>query len=1186
MKCGRRKRALSSVALFVFAAGVFASDTLFAQTSDSSKATKAPVRIMVAGRLLGYFRVPDRQTDQMTRCPTDWKDAPDARAFRETLDTGRGGAETSIVIGMGENFSPEFFSRLMGNSSPKPGESTWLGKDRFSWDSKTQAWVRNWDDLSHKAQKDISAGKGYIPADNVACFFSGAGFDVLVPGKHDFYFGAERVRMIARLLATPELGYPDPADRKGPVQMLAANLVIRTSFRDQGTPLPDAAKKHLPFVPINARLQPKNLKDNDTLLPYARKFQFVAKEEIEGLQAFLRSNNTGEPDKLTTDDYKLCVTQKPDSRTGSIIVEASLPRGKVLNAGSNYGVCFTGPGVTSNGLPYCVRFATDAPFFQFPNAIRIERTDKPEQPYSDPRPFVVKEAGDRSVAVFGVVDPKLREHVGELNAMWANADRRNLRTEIALVDPVRALRQLLEDFDYRYAEQHCGALNDANAYDECVGREGTFTGVKVLMAQMRSSEARELGAKMEGVFHVLISQPEIERATPNQTVSLDPPAATDKRPTFLLVPRPAYDPARDRTSVQVRMVDRFPDPDGGVKYTVAGTPKPTSAVLNNLCEQGWFQEKVADAWNALAARAVPPDTFPWPIARADCEITYHHVALYAIRQHANADVALLQKRDFFFSAPDDQRSAALADTINRILWKGDFLLKLMVTGSTLKSVFERGAAFDTQDQESLSLQVEKGRGLVWLGMYFDRERKEYLINGAPLDEGRLYTVATSDYIALGDTGYPELAVPVVGRSPLPQDFKILYLISDVLTNAMNAKMNPKTPPNIILAEGYLDDSLDNPPNGTNGQTRAYRVRQWWRPDSNASTFTKMPAPERLVQDQRGGFVSLQKALVSFSDVHNNVSEHDRGDAFFGVSLDQVNAKSSTAASAAVQARSGVIGRDIEWFLSGDLAYSKTSTARSLLPRLENYLDDRLILEPGAFRRVHGKPYPHFGPQMSVRTETQFRRPLQNFDLGTADKATIGLRHERSISILPRLGFRFENRKSSFNVGYEAAIVPRTVRYDFSGDAGPFTCQVEATNAKAVANCVKEHSGLAASASALSITQTHVFRNAMFADARIVVPGSRVSFVSQLAGELIGSGLGDNSTMTHWRYEWSAALTFKILQNLSAQPEVDYFRFRNQLGDIEFQQRKILFGLNYTFDWFSGNFGRALQRPKPAAQASK
>src|SRR5208282_915671 len=81
----------------------------------------------------------------------------------------------------------------------------------------------------------LSNGDGTIPTDNVACFLRRAGYAAIVPGKYDFYYGPERLRELARFLASPE-----EAGGYRPVEMLGANLVIDTEWKSDHKPVGDS----------------------------------------------------------------------------------------------------------------------------------------------------------------------------------------------------------------------------------------------------------------------------------------------------------------------------------------------------------------------------------------------------------------------------------------------------------------------------------------------------------------------------------------------------------------------------------------------------------------------------------------------------------------------------------------------------------------------------------------------------------------------------------------------------------------------------------------------------------------------------------------------------------------------------------------------------------------------------------
>jgi len=59
--------------------------------------------------------------------------------------------------------------------------------------------------------------------DNVGCFLIRAGFDAMVPGKHDFYYGPDGCRIWRAYLHLA----------KG-TSILASNLVVVTQYRQAG----------------------------------------------------------------------------------------------------------------------------------------------------------------------------------------------------------------------------------------------------------------------------------------------------------------------------------------------------------------------------------------------------------------------------------------------------------------------------------------------------------------------------------------------------------------------------------------------------------------------------------------------------------------------------------------------------------------------------------------------------------------------------------------------------------------------------------------------------------------------------------------------------------------------------------------------------------------------------------------
>lgn len=114
-----------------------------------------------------------------------------------------------------------------------------------------------------------------------------------------------------------------------------------------------------------------------------------------------------------------------------------------------------------------------------------------------------------------------------------------------------------------------------------------------------------------------------------------------------------------------------------------------------------------------------------------------------MQRFCGSDIALLQHRDVFGSfekavtlwpstfQPNTQQ------LLDEVLWKGDFAFCVPVRGSTIKKVLEESAAFDKQDRDDLSIEVEKGRGLSSLGIQTNSD------SGGPLIRGQAVKTTSS-----------------------------------------------------------------------------------------------------------------------------------------------------------------------------------------------------------------------------------------------------------------------------------------------------------------------------------------------------------------------------------------------------------------------------------------------------------
>jgi len=382
------------------------------------------------------------------------------------------------------------------------------------------------------------------------------GYSAIVPGKHDFYFGPERVRQLERFLASNQKGTS--------VKMLGANLVIETTWKGDHKPLPDTERRwnfspHWPSkfrppssLPIPALITPGDegkvypwlpaaiikLMDLPPTSPLYRLIHnktsglrvtgqdFEAylgdlppdpayKSELTSLLATInqfdsnndqvylcKSNKGGDPDDIPLPGSPGC-SKKPldrfvwlDNNSVDYLLEFPSP----LKPGENYGLCVTGNNLPAieNGRDlhfFCKRFSVYRPLFTFTS---VEPLDTPVQPYAlvsaDP-----EKTRSVDTVIFGAVDPDVPEYVGTLNLQWENRStddkETSYKTVTAAEDPAEALREATLAFDWMYQSQN--------------GRR--FGGIRILLAQMSPQKARLLAKRMKR-FDIVVTAADHEQA--------------------------------------------------------------------------------------------------------------------------------------------------------------------------------------------------------------------------------------------------------------------------------------------------------------------------------------------------------------------------------------------------------------------------------------------------------------------------------------------------------------------------------------------------------------------------------------------------------------------------------------------------------------------------------------------------
>jgi hypothetical protein len=463
---------------------------------------------------MGYYRLPNHRaltrSPSDPRCPVPTKEiaaSPDAEVFIKNF---RNRPTETVLVGTGDNFAPNYYSRVLKDEQ-QTAVTHPPGKELYQWDGTQWLWYEDVNSHSPATNADLQLGKSTIPADNVGCFLSYVHYDALVPGKHDFYYGPERLRQLARFMAGISNENVNKRDF-APVQMLAANLMIKTSWANDHAPIPDSGKPpfsfatkywQVPLPPGSAASSYRNLEIADFTeggfaFPWMRLVRVNAmgwepRKLKASLRVYLCEAMPNDPDDFLNhggfckNQSQLSINEdatkeaEADSGPGSLVYD--LPAGDPLNPGTNYAICIPAPEITVDqrhdadalhAKPYCFRFSIYNPFFQFPDWNRPDHS--PASGYKNPGLWVVKEGGGRtSVVIFGVVDPQLQEHVGGDNFSWRTLrgnpgaetkHEKRYTTQLAIADPVRALIHLEDYFEEQYHRE----------------RNKEFQGIRVLLA--------------------------------------------------------------------------------------------------------------------------------------------------------------------------------------------------------------------------------------------------------------------------------------------------------------------------------------------------------------------------------------------------------------------------------------------------------------------------------------------------------------------------------------------------------------------------------------------------------------------------------------------------------------------------------------------------------------------------------
>lgn len=870
--------------------------------------------------------------------------------------------------------------------------------------------------------------------------------------------------------------------------------------------------------------------------------------------------------------------------------------------------------------------------------------------------------------IFGVVDKDLPGLIGRDNLAWRNSQpkispgksvpphpaklgKETYGTVVDTLDEATTLGIAVRSFDLYWQKEHPGQPI-----------------YKVLLAQMTRGKAEALAANLADTtisdtslrFDVVLSaatsfsaattDEEVNFFRPVKAAAKTPPTPADASkveskekkkealPPFrqlVVVPWLAYDTGAKRA----------PNPLRSITLTDADAP-PNERDIRKFVIAGqydkWFPlsepvdpDKLQACYDVLAHRELElkkywKDQLPAPTVYnnpPDCKTAakdpsgrplapqfvnaFELAVLAALRDKTHADVAMLQKRSFYwgpFPLPLNGHADlehANGELLERILWVGDYLQVLSVKGSTLTKVLDDSEKLDALDEQATGEIVETKRGLLALGIEKTRD-KQYLLDGMQVDPNRLYTVATSNHIAAGDTGYPELADPQFADARLPggaKDHQVVdqpRRISAMVCDSLGKHDCPDNP-GLLFAEeqnpGQLPSQLSP---GLPGFVRAYVRSIRGFPELQRDAFSRTNYQAQLNPTWR---FSLKDLSFNFSAVRNNLSEMQQTTELSGVTEPAAgNLQSHTVNFSSHQewVRSG---RWFDEFIRGLSEYQQTVTGTTATvpitgpagisnvvypaAALVSLSKNQFAVDSGFFwHRGHKyfdklglvwEPF-HFDTQIAQQ-DLQFAALYT--PTGSPMVPAISLPLARNRNFFQRLAYRSESDKNHFEIGYQAGWELNALE--------SLNTNLGSCSAVTITLCLDTKEAqtgfLADSLHQVLATRT---RQGPYADLDWSWPVFwKLSVRTQDSFAYYGPAHLDNAIDTLYRNDATETLNFKLLPNLTFGPALERFDYENKVERVHLSTWSPSIKLTYSFDWLEGaNWKKSLRTASSAGSPSQ
>jgi hypothetical protein len=388
-----------------------------------------------------------------------------------------------------------------------------------------------------------------------------------------------------------------------------------------------------------------------------------------------------------------------------------------------------------------------------------------------------------------------------------------------------------------------------------------------------------------------------------------------------------------------------------------------------------------------------PDPQSW--TAQDWRIFLENLGMVVMQNTCHSDVALMQHRDVFLPSTYVESAGRLFQPygergiqalLDIIFWKGDYIQCIDLPGSTIQSLLQTSEQLQEQEDLGLATELSQGWALASLGVTqetkepkitgqdLDQKKNNLLINGQYLDPKKLYSVAITDYLANGDTGYPALQ----NAEPYPAaawNRLAIRPLSYTLMNSLFPKSDiPREPKPDEILDALLWDTSPVPKKPSQPGAGA-----WFANLKSINKRASISDLDKAGRDPPRFSVNLYKLDGNYSLFAHNGSLASVGEKFPGVSAVDLSSPDSLSYGFDHLARFQYDRKRWQLFSQSELNYGDLN--RRGKPPNEAYqpsqsADYYSIQLGGAFRL-----YPRFREpavltfQLPLELDTQVLRPL-------------------------------------------------------------------------------------------------------------------------------------------------------------------------------------------------------------------